>query len=313
MDYTRMSTNFPQLHGIPEQFLPDNINSVQVIEGGLNNRNFLINETVLIKSYLKRDEKNDPVLLRYFRERDAFQNLNHCNFLPKLLKTSENENQHFFSRQWVNGKIISLQDIQKDPNCLITPLIQLHSEQYSSQGDFNYFDVISRYLREYSLNASQIPSGLPEFTALESFFADKKNILEASGKRSFKTRIHGDLAFSNIISSNTENHCYFIDWEYTTIGTPLIDIAYLFTQNPIPDKTQRLIFSLYCESVDTSFDENLLELYKQLMTFMSALWYSLQAFRIKKGSLTHGNVYLSMEEFQNLAEKSFSSLKLDQQ
>jgi hypothetical protein len=45
------------------------------------------------------------------------------------------------------------------------------------------------------------------------------------------------------------------------------------------------------------------------MIFMSALWYALQAIRMKKGSLTHNHTSLSVEEFQYLAEKSFQNLK----
>ena len=305
-----MSIDFSQLKGIPKQFLPEKIHSIQVINGGLNNRNFLLNDSILIKNYLERDEKNDPVYLRYIRERDAFLNLEGSNFVPKMFKTSESENQYYLSRDWLNGDIIGLTDIQNDPYCLINPLIQLHSKSYSSQGDYKYFDVISRYLVEFNKNEQRVGENIPKYSVLKAFFDEKRHQIESSEQDNTNTRIHDDLVFANIVVSKDRKQCSFIDWEYTTISSPLIDLAYLFTQNPIPEKLQKSIFSFYCQSIDRLLDKNLLEIYKQVMILMSALWYSLQAIRMKKGLLNHQHISLSFDSFQNLAEQTFRNLNL---
>jgi serine/threonine protein kinase len=165
-----MSNDYSQLKGIPKQLLPNKIHSIQVIKGGLNNRNILLNNSILIKNYLERDESNDPVYLRFLREKDAFQKLEQKNFLPKLLKTSESKDQLYLSRKWLDGDILSLSDIQENPQAVIYPLIQLHSESYFSEGDFEYFDVITRYLKEYQINKQHIPKEFPEFSILEAYF-----------------------------------------------------------------------------------------------------------------------------------------------
>ena len=137
------------LEGIPKKILPEEIFSSYNIEGGLNNRNILINNSILIKNYLPRDEKNDPVYLRYLREKEALLTLGQFSYAPKLFQYHETDNKLYISRDWIEGVTLTQNELEIHLEDLVSSLISLHSNTHTSNGDYNYFDVIERYLREY--------------------------------------------------------------------------------------------------------------------------------------------------------------------
>ena len=143
-----MVLDLTPIKDVPSHILPENIDTIQIIEGGLNNRNILINNIYLLKEYLQGDEKNDPVRLRYQRERSAFSELTNFKFIPEFINSYEKQTNFYIVRGWVDGNIYTLKDIERNPGYLITALSSLHSQQYTCEADYDYFDVIDRYLRE---------------------------------------------------------------------------------------------------------------------------------------------------------------------
>lgn len=303
-----MTLDLTPVQGIPKHILPDNIDSIQIIKGGLNNRNILINESYLLKEYLQRDEKNDPVSLRYLREKTVFTKLTNLKFLPKFLNSYEKENKLFIVRSWVEGNIFSLTDLEINPDTLVTTLSSLHSQQYTCEADYNYFNVITRYLREYKHLSNRQQWDLPDLPSILSFYNQQKGKLIEFEKSEYLTRIHGDLVFSNIIYSHQK--CILIDWEYTTYGDPLIDLAYLITQNSIPKKSENKLIRLYAHHNSIEIDPRRLSIYKSLMNLMSALWYALQVMRFSNKKLRHTEMDLSGTKFEELAKQRFSQLKI---
>jgi thiamine kinase-like enzyme len=294
------------IKNIPRKILPSSIDTIQIIKGGLNNRNILLNNTHLLKEYLQRDEKNDPVQLRYLRERTAFSELKNFEFIPKLHNSFEKQGTYFIVRSWAEGNIYSLNDMESNLNNLITALSSLHSQQYSCEADYNYLDVIERYLREYRLLSKNQEWDLPDIGPIHSFYDRKKKELTLSDNIESLTRIHGDLVFSNIINFNQQ--CTLIDWEYTTYGDSLIDIAYLITQNSIPTNLEDSFISLYERYNSVVIDLSRLSVYKDLMNLMSALWYALQVFRSNNNTLSYSDTEISVVKFQKLAKKAFLQL-----
>jgi thiamine kinase-like enzyme len=296
------------LKGVPRHLLPEHINSIQIVKGGLNNRNILINDTYLLKEYLQRDEKNDPVNLRYQREKTAFSELIDYNFIPKFIDSHENQGEFFIVRSWVEGEIYSLTDMENNPDNLVAALSSLHSKQYTCLADYNYFDVIERYLREYKPLSRIQKWDLPDTIMIQTFYDRKKEELVRSEYSVPFTRIHGDLAFSNII--NFEQKCTLIDWEYTTYGDSLIDMAYLITQNSIPQALESTLIHLYEQHNSIVIDLPRLSIYKDLMNLMSALWYALQVIRFRSNMLDQTGTDISIEKFEALAREAFSQLDI---
>ncbi len=296
------------IKGVPRHILPEQINTIRTIKGGLNNRNILINETCLLKEYLQRDEKNDPVTLRYQREKTAFLELINFNFLPKFINSYEKQGVYFVVRSWVDGEIYSLKDMENNLYNLVTALSSLHSKQYTCIADYNYFDVIERYLRDYTHLSKNRKWDLPDAITIQTFYDRKKEELVITDNSVPLTRIHGDLVFSNII--NFQQNCMIIDWEYTTYGDSLIDIAYLISQNSISQSLENRFIHLYEQHNSVVIDLPRLSIYKDLMNLMSALWYALQVIRFRSNTLKPTETDISIGKFEELAKQAFSQLDI---
>jgi thiamine kinase-like enzyme len=303
-----MTLDLTPIHGFPKDILPEKIKSIQIIKGGLNNRNVLINGSYLLKEYLPRDEKNDPVRLRYFREKTALTSLTKFNFIPSFLISSEEEGKFFIARSWLEGRIMNPTILEQNVDNLVTTLSSLHKQRYSSETDYDYFDVIERYLREYQQRIKDQKIDFPDTESILSFYNLKREVLRASEVTSHLTRIHGDLVFSNIIYSAQK--CILIDWEYTTSGDPLIDLAYLITQNTIPLELEKRLINTYMQQYSLEIDPQRLAVYKNLMNLMSALWYALQSIRLFTSMRTHTELSISSSKYAELAKQSFSQLKI---
>jgi thiamine kinase-like enzyme len=303
-----MVLDLSPLKDVPKHLLPEHINTIQIVKGGLNNRNILINDTYLLKEYLQRDEKNDPVNLRYQREKTAFSELIDFYFIPKFINSYEKQGEFFIVRNWVEGEIYSLTDMENNLDNLVEALSSLHSKQYTCSADYNYFDVIERYIREYKPLSKIQKWNLPDTITIQTFYDRKKEELVRSDNYAPLTRIHGDLVFSNIV--NFKQKCTLLDWEYTTNGDSLIDIAYLITQNSIPQALEKSLVHLYEQHNSIVIDLARLSIYKDLMNLMSALWYALQIIRFRSNTLTQTGTDISIGKFEELAKQAFSQLDI---
>ena len=139
-------------------------------------------------------------------------------------------------------------------------------------------------------------------------YTTERNTIFSYNHRSSLNRIHGDLVFSNIILSSSARQCFFIDWEYTTYGDSLIDLAYLFTQNSVPEQTQEKMIFLYEQYSEINLDRSQLSSYCTLMRLMSGLWYALQALRIESTGYSHPQTEISSSDFIHLAVEVFSTI-----
>jgi len=313
-----MHSNFNLLTDIPKILLPKKVTSVRLIEGGLNNKILLLDDNLLIKKYIPWNELNDPVLMRFRREKKSLQLFRDISHAPELLSSYEKVPEFYIARKWITGKPISLDQIHSNPELLTNALVRIHRESDSLEGDFNYFEIIERYLNEYKVRIhhfASLPfikkdsSTLPQSGSVDTYFKfliskiQEKNIAES------KVRIHGDLVFSNILLTSDQANIVFIDWEYSTLADPLIDLAYLFTQNHIPLHIQKLLVKVYEKKQNTRVNTVLLELYSELMNLMSALWYFIQALWIVDNQ-TFKNQKQKVLEFLNLATENFQVINL---
>ncbi len=304
-----MNSRSELLTNIPTVLLPEKITSARLIKGGLNNRNILINEDWLIKEYLVRDESNDPVYLRFLREKETLRLFKGNNHVPNLLKYYDNAKNYFIARKWVEGQPFSIIHVQNHIKSLIDAIATIHRITDSTSGDFQYFDVIKRYLQEYknilsyssdSSSLNNLFATLPPYYKVDRFFYDEFSQIRESD---YMVRIHGDLVLSNIFLTENKKNVVFIDWEYSTLGDPLIDLAYLLSQNQISHNVQQIIIEAYNSKLKIHVDRDELKLYYDLMILMSGLWYAIHAARL---------ISSNRKPFHHASSKEFIKLALDQ-
>jgi thiamine kinase-like enzyme len=298
--------------------LPKEITSVRLIESGLNNRNILINESWLVKEYLVRDEANDPVNMRFLREKDTLLLLKNDHHAPRLLKYYDDEIKFYITREWVEGNIFTPDHLQTNIELFVNAIRSIHSITDGTSGDFHYYDVIKRYLLEYKGMNRYYPtspllekklSHFPSYERIDRLF--KNSITQLQSINSVKpfVRIHGDLVFSNIIMTNN-SEIVFIDWEYSTLADPCIDLAYFITQNQLSLEIQRTIIQKYEEELNYQFNPKGLELTCDLMNLMSGLWYIIQASRFLTAPNLASQQVPSFIEYITLAQERFQALHL---
>lgn len=307
------------LEQVPRILLPKEITSARLIKGGLNNRNILINEKWLVKEYLMRDEANDPVYLRFLREKDTLLLLNRNHYAPRLLKYYDDGTKFFITREWVEGHVFNNDHLQKNVEFLVNAIISIHSITESTSGDFHYYDVIKQYLLEYKGIERHYPtspsldgkfSHFPCYERVNRFFIDHIHQLQSKNSVKPLIRIHGDLVFSNIILTQNNSKIVFIDWEYSTLADPYIDLAYFITQNQVPHNIQQTLVKKFDEKLGFQIPPKILELTCDLMNLMSGLWYVIQATKLKSTSTLISDQNSSFIEFLTLAQDRFHTLQL---
>jgi len=304
------------LSEIPTTMLPEEITSVQLIEGGFNNHNILVNGKYLYKKYLQQDESNDPMYSRFIREKEALTLLEHNLFTPKLLKYYNKPPKLYIARNWIEGTPISIKQVHSYANVIIKGILSFHKTNKATSGDFHYLEVISRYLREYSqITAKDYPKTneihhLPNYHKVDQYYRKKFSQLQNFNQIEQVVRLHGDLVLSNIIKRTNKDRLMFIDWEYSTLGDPLIDLSYFLTQNHLPRKTQNLIIECYQTLTGFELNINKFKVYNNMMKLMSALLYSIHAFKLKYKYHDHMKPISSVSESMNLAINNFKSLNL---
>ncbi|MFX0211590.1 MAG: phosphotransferase, partial [Candidatus Hodarchaeota archaeon] len=297
--------------------LPKEITSVQLVKGGFNNKNIVINNTILIKEFLKRDEPNDPVYLRYLREKEVLSLLVKYEHTPQLLNFFESSPHFFIIREWVMGSPLKIDQVSSFISHLTTALTLIHRFSKPLSGDFDYFDVIRRYLLEYKKLVSPLFDSSPEFSALppqpllSQFFDECFQHISENYSETTVCRIHGDLVLSNLILTQKTKSIQFIDWEYSTLADPLIDLAYLISQNSLPLQIQQTIIESYEGHSNVQINRAKLSVYCDLMNLMSGLWYAIHAARLKLMLLSEREHHPPVENFIKLAFKTFQTLKLN--
>jgi len=304
---------------IPPILMPKEITSARIIEDGLNNRNILINETWLVKEYLFTDETTDPVNLRFLREKDSLLLLKRNSHAPQLLKYYDDGTKFFIARKWVEGQPLSTDHLQNNVELLVNAIASIHNITESTPGDFHYYDVIKRYLLEYKGIKRHYPtspsletefSHFPSYERVNQYFIDHIHQLQSINSVKPLVRIHGDLVFSNIIHSQKNDEIAFIDWEYSTLADPYIDLAYLITQNQLSQKIQHTTVEKFGEQLGNQVNPEVLEFTCNLMNLMSGLWYVIQAARFRSTSVPFVEQHPSFIEFLSFAKDRFQALDL---
>jgi thiamine kinase-like enzyme len=276
----------PIINDIPKILIPETIYSLHIIEDGLNNENYIVNQAIVIKKYLSHDESTDPAKGRYCREREALNLLKDNPHAPNFLQGIDQNEQYYLARNWVEGRVLTLDVIQETATKVVDALIAIHSLEVPREASeisclisLNYFQKIPDYLRAYkSIYPHGLPSEyLPAPKRIEQMLNYSTEVYNQSRFREDQVLLHGDLVLSNILVTKTD--VVFIDWEYSTVGSPLIDLIYLVSQNDIPQRIQAQVIAYYQQTTGLVIENQVVHAIGTMLTIMSGLWYSLNIAR----------------------------------
>ncbi|MFW9855422.1 MAG: phosphotransferase family protein [Candidatus Thorarchaeota archaeon] len=291
----------PIIKDIPKGLLPEHFSSLNLIETGLNNRNYLIDRAVVIKKYLPHQETTDPASNRFFREKEALNILKDNPHAPKVLRWVVQGGEYFLVRKWVEGSILTSYMIQENPNRIVEALAAIHSVDISSETakiphlvSLDYSHIIPDYFRAYKsiYEREKLSDHLPPPKEIDKVLKYSMKAYSTDHLQENQVLLHGDLVFSNVVVTN--NHVTFIDWEYAALGSPLVDIAYLITQNDMTQETKRNIIEDYQRKTGFSIEDHAIHAVAILLTVMSGIWYSLNVERGDKF------VYQARAQFDSL-------------
>ncbi|MFW9778410.1 MAG: phosphotransferase family protein [Candidatus Heimdallarchaeota archaeon] len=291
----------PIIKDIPKGLLPEHFSSLSLIETGLNNRNYLIDRAIVIKRYLPHQEATDPARERFFREKEALNILKGNPHAPKILQWIVQDDQFFLVRKWIEGNLLTSDMIQGNPTRVVDALAAIHSVNISLEAAkmrhlacLDYSQIISGYLKAYksSYHREKLSDDLPPPKEIERILEYSVKTYSIDRLKENQVLLHGDLVFSNVLV--TKKHVILIDWEYAALGSPLIDITYLITQNDMTRETKRNIIEDYQEKTGFLIEDDAIQATSILLKVMSGIWYSLN---LKRGGKF---LYQARAQFESL-------------
>lgn len=259
--------------------IPQNFKQIQQFTFGQSNPTYLITDTNGKRFVLRRKPSPNSKLiskLAHAVEREFFI-LNAINILnsgsehivpvPKVHVLCEDESAIgyvFYIMDYVNGiqiKNPSMPEIpaedQKyywdsiiktiaaihllDAEKLISLLPPLHFPQFQDVAKLKTTSYFARQVKTlnniHKLQSQHVPP-IPNFDTITSWLL--KNAPQDPDKL---TLIHGDLKIDNILfDPATKTVCGVLDWELTTIGNPLFDLANFLQAFEFPNKLNLMLY-----------------------------------------------------------------------
>ncbi|MCF6194257.1 MAG: phosphotransferase [Kangiellaceae bacterium] len=87
---------------------------------------------------------------------------------------------------------------------------------------------------------------------------------------------HNDLSPSNLLWNNTQNKLKVIDWEYSCIGDPCVDLASLILNCQLNSTQQSKLLEIYTSKLGITLSSSKLEKMTLLCQNLNFLWLALQ-------------------------------------
>jgi thiamine kinase-like enzyme len=264
----------------------------------------------LIKQYIVKSVEDES---RGKRDWLALRTLQGTGFVPELLWPEELDevSGHVVVTRFVPGIPADKSDVSKRAlENLGKALAVLHhntSEKLEPRTreillplkdlDLHYRDIV--------LNLMETPEfeRCRELWPQQTLFAEKhaREALRGHSRigRCPKSLIHGDLVLENVLVG-TSGEIWLVDWEYSTLGPRMADIAYLLALNPeLTPRQTRFIRNGY----GSKWNDGEIRKWQPLVASLGLVWYLNQASKEtsvdEKGS--KGLVSMNIANFQKIA------------
>mgnify|MGYP001301663387 CR=1 FL=1 len=210
---------------------------VSPVEGGITNKNFLVDDGS--EKYFVRIGDDIPEHLVFrSNEIQASNAASKIGICPKLLFHDKSIQVFNF----INGKTLDSADIKNNLEEITKLIKKVHTmipEQLVGQSViFWVFYVIKNYKNFLEKNDSTYIKILPDLL-------EKSIKLESVSAPFDIVFSHNDLLPANFIQN--KNQIWLIDWEYAGFNTPLFDLGGLASNNEFTEKEEKNLLENYFE------------------------------------------------------------------
>jgi thiamine kinase-like enzyme len=244
---------------------------VRPLEGGITNRNFLVNFGGT--EYVVRLPGKDTDLLGINREAErlATRQAAELGLGPKVAAMFEEP--PCLVTCFVEGRQLTSEELRQ-PAVLAEVargLRAFHDSGLELPTDFHVYDVV----REYAEIAQARGGELPE-AFRESFERAGEIVAAVSDHPEHKPApSHDDLLAANFL--HTGDHVVIVDWEYAGMGDRFFDLGNFAVNNELTDVDEERLLEAYFGEPATPRRRAALKLFRFMSDFREAMWGVVQS------------------------------------
>jgi thiamine kinase-like enzyme len=244
---------------------------VRPLEGGITNRNFLVNFGGT--EYVVRLPGKDTDLLGINREAErlATRQAAELGLGPKVAAMFEEP--PCLVTCFVEGRQLTSEELRQ-PAVLAEVargLRAFHDSGLELPTDFHVYDVV----REYAEIAQARGGELPE-AFRESFERAGEIVAAVSDHPEHKPApSHDDLLAANFL--HTGDHVVIVDWEYAGMGDRFFDLGNFAVNNGLTDADEERLLEAYFGEPATPRRRAALKLFRFMSDFREAMWGVVQS------------------------------------
>ena len=211
---------------------------IQIIEGGLTNQNFLIEENN--KKYVVRLGNDIPEhLVSRSNELIVSKAASNAGISPKVIYHSEG----ILVLDYIECKTLSAEGVRKNIKSIIPLIKKIHHEipknLYGQSIIFWVFHVIRNYVKFLYDNKSSHSKILSDLISQSELLEKKSSPYEIVFG-------HNDLLPANFLDDGSR--LWVIDWEYAGYNTPLFDLGGLSSNNDFSFEEETYLLENYFEN-----------------------------------------------------------------
>jgi aminoglycoside phosphotransferase (APT) family kinase protein len=165
------------------------------------------------------------------------------------------------------------QNATVDNDSMIEKIVQTHSVKGSCMSLEEYFKQLSPFIDDRFQKIEQLrPVGNETFHVIYKALLAHRAYLERQTKQYAKDvevrQVHGDFNDSNVIMDKNGTCRVFVDWEFSHLGSPFLDISQMTNKG---DKLSQVILNKYFSRSDVRYDQFLYDFFVNYFLFKIAL------------------------------------------
>ncbi len=250
-----------EAEAIARRLWPGSRSRVEVLGGGITNRNFKI--SVGDETFVLRIGGKDTTLLGIDRshEHEASSVAAALGVGPEVVRYVEPEG--YLVTRFVGGTPVPVEELRQPERLreLARTLRRVHDGP-AIAARFDSFRVVESYCATALAHGVAVPPAYGEAKRV----ADE--IERARGRPALRT-CHNDLLNANLIA--TDDGLVIVDWEYAGMGDRFFDLANLSANHGLTEAEERELLDGYFGALRPE-DEQALRLMRFMSDFREAMW-----------------------------------------
>ena len=241
--------------------------SVEPLEGGITNRNYLVRHGP--GCHVARLCEELPHLGICRRNEWVCQRAAHTIGVAPAVTHRENG---VLVSEYLEARTLSDEDLQNAAllERLVRTLKQLHGSWRRLEGEMLYFCPFQT-VRTYTATARGLDVDLPD--DIDALVGDANELSERMSPFQ-PTLCHNDLLAANILDDG--DRLWLVDWEYAGIGNPLFDLAGVSGNCSLDGRLELVLLSAYRDGKPSDQDVAELRILKTISLLRESLWAFIQ-------------------------------------